>query len=135
MSVETTRDVMSRYWESTPGDTSMMADDVLFTVMATGDEHRGPQGVQQMLHHIYQVAFHATAEARNVVIGDGHAVWEGEFIGRHIGEFAGIPATGKDVRIPLCVVYDVDGELLTRGRIYFETPALMAQLGLPLGSS
>jgi hypothetical protein len=38
--------------------------------------------------------------------GLGRRHVKGDFVGKHIGEFAGIPATGKDVRVPLCVVYD-----------------------------
>ena len=41
MSFEGTRRVMSRYFASQHSDVSMMADDVVFTVMATGEEHRG----------------------------------------------------------------------------------------------
>jgi predicted ester cyclase len=55
---------------------------------------------------------------------------EGDFVGKHIGEFAGIPATGKDVRVPICVVYDLENDQIKRGRVYFEMPALMQQLGL-----
>lgn len=53
---------------------------------------------------------------------------EGEFVGRHIGEFAGIPPTNKTARVPLCVVYDIEGAKIKRARVYFEMPALMAQL-------
>jgi predicted ester cyclase len=60
---------------------------------------------------------------------------EGEFVGKHIGEFAGIPATGKDVRVPLCVVYDLENDQIKRGRIYFETPALLQQLGVQMGQA
>ncbi len=87
--------------------------------------------VAQMLHYFYHVAFAAGVTPTNLIIGDGHAVWEGTFHGKHIGEFAGIPATGKEVRVPLCVVYDIEDEQITRGRIYFEMPALVAQLDVP----
>jgi len=43
----------------------------------------------------------------NTVFGDGHAFTEGYLVGKHVGEFAGIPASGKDVRIPMCASYDV----------------------------
>lgn len=134
MSVESTRKVIEQYWESGHSDTSMMADDVTFTVMASGDEHKTPEGVLQMLQYFYSIAFEADATADNLIITDGHAVWEGTFHGKHIGEFAGIPATGKEVRVPLCVVYDVEGEQIAGARIYFEMPALMAQLGVNGGS-
>lgn len=44
MSSETTRAVMMRYIESNHSDVSMMADDVVFTDMNTGQEHRGVEG-------------------------------------------------------------------------------------------
>jgi steroid delta-isomerase-like uncharacterized protein len=130
MSLESTRKIMTSYYESEHSDVSMMAEDVVFTIMATGQEHREPEGVMQMLQYFYRIAFEATAEARNLIFTDGQAVWEGDFIGRHVGEFAGIPATGKDVRVPLCMVYDLENDQIKRARVYFEMPVLMAQLGV-----
>jgi steroid delta-isomerase-like uncharacterized protein len=130
MSVDTTREVINRYVGSDHADLSMMADDVVFTNMATGDEHRGPEGVRAMLEYIYHTAFDAHAETRNMIFADGKAVLEADFVGSHIGEFAGIAATGKEVRVPLCVVYDLENDLIKRGRVYFEMPALFKQLGV-----
>lgn len=130
MSVESTREVMMKYLNAEHSDTSMMADDVVFTIMATGDENHTPEGVQGMLNYFYHIAFDATAETKNLIIADGHAVFEGDFVGKHIGEFAGIPATHKDVRVPLCVVYDVENDKIQRGRVYFLMASLMAQLGV-----
>src|SRR5690348_1802627 len=128
MSMESTREVITQYVESNHEDLSMMTDDVVFTSMATGDEHRGREAVRAMLDHIYHQAFDAQAETRNMIFGDGHAVLEADFVGKHIGEFAGVPATGKDVRVPLCVVYDLEGEKIKRGRVYFEIPAFLTQV-------
>jgi steroid delta-isomerase-like uncharacterized protein len=135
MTVESTREVMTKYFNSEHSDVSMMADDVVFTVMATGQQHRGPEAVMQMLNYFYHIAFDATAETTNVIIADGQAVLEGDFVGRHIGEFAGIPATNKDVRVPIAVIYDLENDLITQGRVYFETPALMQQLGIGMGQA
>ena len=130
MSVESTEWVMRKYWDSQHTDASMLAEDVVFTMMATGQETKGPEAVLQMLHWFYHVAFDAHAETSNEIIADGKAVIEVEIVGRHIGEFAGVPATGKSFRVPLSVVYDVEDERITRARIYFEIPALMAQIGV-----
>ena len=129
MSIERTREAMNRYWSSEHQDVSMMADDVVFTHMATGDEHRGPAAVQRMLDYMYRQAFQARAEFRSRIIADDQAVVEGEFIGTHIAEFAGIPATGRQVRVPLCVVYDLEAGWIKRARVYLEMPVLMRQLG------
>lgn len=130
MSVESTREAMLRYFNSEHGDASMMAEDVVFTIMATGQEHHGREGVIGMLNYFYHIAFDATATARVTLFGEHNAMVEGDFVGKHIGEFAGIPATGKEVRVPLCVVYDLANDQITHGRVYFEMPALLAQLGI-----
>jgi steroid delta-isomerase-like uncharacterized protein len=130
MSIESTRKIMTQYFSSEHSDVSMMAEDVVFTIMATGDEHKSPEGVLQMLNYFYRIAFEATAEMKNFVVADGKAVSEWDFVGKHTGEFAGIPATDKDVRVPLCVVYDLENDQIKRGRVYFEMPVLMAQLGV-----
>lgn len=130
MSVESTREIMTKYFNSGHSDISMMADDVVFTVMATGQEHQSPEGILQMLNYFYHTAFDARAETKNMIFADGKAVVEGDFVGRHIGEFAGVPATNKDVRVPMCIIYDLENDLIKRGRIYFEMPVLFRQLGV-----
>ncbi len=128
MSVESTQATMIRYFNSEHGDVSMMAKNVTFTIMASGQEHHNPEGVMQMLNYFYHIAFDATFETRVMLFGESNAMTEGDFIGKHIGEFAGIPATGKQVRVPLCVVYDLENDQIVRGRVYFEMPALLQQL-------
>jgi predicted ester cyclase len=119
---------MRRYFEADHGDTSMLADDVVYTVMGTGREVHTPQGVLGLLDYLYQEAFDATAKTRNLVFEDSKAVLEADFVGKHVGEFEGIAPTGKNVKVPLCVCYDVEGDQIKRARIYFETDALRAQL-------
>ena len=133
MSIESTRETMQSYFDSAHTDVSMMADDVVFTIMATGQEHHGPDAVLGMLNYFYHVAFDATAATRTTLFGETSAMIESEFIGKHIGEFAGIQATGKDVRVPLCVVYDLVDAKIKNGRVYFEMPALLQQLGVQMG--
>jgi steroid delta-isomerase-like uncharacterized protein len=130
MSIESTRTVMMRYFDAHHTDQSMMAEDVVFTIMGTGQEHHGRAAVARMLQYFYQIAFAATAETKNTIFADGQAVVEGDLVGTHSGEFAGIPATGKAVRVPLCIVYDLENDQIKRGRVYFEMPVLLQQLGM-----
>jgi len=123
-----TRAVLTRYLGSDHADLSMMADDVVFINMATGQRHTGREEVEEMLHFVYHVAFDAHAETRNLVVDGDRAVLEAEIVGKHIGEFAGVAPTNKDVRIPLAVVYDLEDGKIKEGRIYFELPALLEQL-------
>jgi predicted ester cyclase len=128
MSVEKTREVMLKYLHSDHTDVSMMAEGVTLTNMATGEETHGPQAVLRMLNYFYRIAFEAGFEATNTIFTENKAVLEGHFRGVHAGEFAGIPATGREVRVPMCRVYDLQNGMIIAGRIYFELPVLMAQL-------
>lgn len=133
MSIERTQEAMTRYLDSEHNDLSMMADDVVFTNMATGEEHQGVEGVRRMLEYVYHTAFDAAAETRNRIFGEHQAVLEADFVGTHIGTFAGIPATRRKVRVPLCVVYDLEEGKIKRGRVYLEMPVLLRQLGVDPG--
>ena len=125
MSAENTREVINKWIDSEHTDTSVLADDVVFTSMNTAEEDRGPQGVLQSLNYIYHVAFDARFELTHLIIEGGIGAAEADFVGEHIGEFVGILPTHKYVRVPLCVVYEVEDEKIKRARIYFEMPAML----------
>jgi steroid delta-isomerase-like uncharacterized protein len=129
MSVAETRAVMNAYFEANHSDVSMIADDCVFRVMATGDESRGPEAIVGMINYFYSVAFEAEAERRNFIVGEGSAFLEADFVGTHTGDFAGVPATGRSVRVPLAVAYDLRDGKIVEGRVYFEIPAFLAQVG------
>ncbi len=124
MSEDSTRAVMERYWSADHNDTSMLAKDVVFTLMDTGEEFHGPGSVRQMLKDFYHGTFEATAEITNQVVADGHAVVEGFVVGKQLADFAGIPARGQDIRMPICVSYDVSGDQIARARVYLGTRVL-----------
>ena len=67
--------------------------------------------------------------AQNMIIGDDRAAVEVDFVAKHIGEFGGIAATGREVRVPYSVVYDLEGEKIKALRIYMPTDVLLEQLG------
>jgi len=109
-------------------DPQYVAADAVFVDMNTGEKTQGREAISQMLNHIYHVAFDAHAEVRHTLVTDNHAVLEATFKGKHIGEFAGFPATGKEVNVPLCVTYDLENDLIKRARIYMAAGAMVAQL-------
>lgn len=51
MSVQNTREAMTKYFNSRHADVTMIADDVVFIVMATEQEHYSPDGILQMLNY------------------------------------------------------------------------------------
>ena len=109
-------------------DVQYVAEDGVFLSMNTGEETVGRDAVGQMLHYIYHVAFDAKAEIRNTIITDSKAVLEMDFVGKHIGEFAGIQPTHKNVNVPVCIVYDLENGLIKHARVYFTMDVMMKQL-------
>ena len=128
MSVENTRKVIMAYFEAGP-NVANVAEDAVYTMMATGEEYKGPEAIAQMQQRFYNESFDATARRTNLVVGENGAVLEARVVGAHTGEYAGVPATGKQIDVPLVVVYDIEGDFITRGRVYFEVPVFLRQVG------
>ena len=120
------QETMTAYFET--HDVQYVAEDAIFRLMFTGEEHHGREGVSQLLAYFYQVAFDAHAEPRKIIITETQAVAEADFVGRHIGELPGLPPTQKNVRVPFTVVYDLENALIKEARIYFPMDVLMKQL-------
>ncbi len=130
MSVESTRAAIRKCIDSQHTDLGMMAEDIVFTNMSDGEQTRGVDGVRQMLHWICHVAFDARGEFRNAIVADQLAMIECDFVGTHTGAFADIPAARRSVRVPRCVVYDLENDKIKRGRVYMAVPAMLRQRGV-----
>ena len=124
--VSTSQKNMEAYFAT--HDVQYIAEDAVFTNMSNGDKTVGREAVGQMLHYIYHVAFDARAAIKNTIITEDKAVLEIDFIGRHIGEFAGIPATNKEVNVPTTIIYDLENGLIRKARVYMLMDVMMRQL-------
>lgn len=111
-------------------DVKYVAEDAVFRNLNTGETYKGKAEIGAMLHYMYHVAFDAKAEVKSFVITEEKAVFEASFRGRHIGEIAGIPATGHEVNVPLCVTYELKDGLIREARIYMLEGVMMQQLGV-----
>ena len=63
-----------------------------------------------------------------MIITENKAVLEADFMGKHIGEFAGVQPTNKEVNVPLCIVYDLENGMIKQARVYFLMDVMMKQL-------
>ena len=125
-SLQETEKNFKAYFES--HDVQYVAEDAVFINMGTGEETRGREAIGAMLHYIYHVAFDAHAETISYLVTEDRALLEGYFIGTHISEFAGIPATNKKVKVPLCVTYELENGFIKSGRVYMLGDVMMRQL-------
>jgi steroid delta-isomerase-like uncharacterized protein len=116
-------------------DVRYIAEDAVYRNLSTGETYRGRAEIGAMLHYFYKVAFDAKAELVNYIITENKAVVEGLVKGKHIGEIEGIPGTGKDICIPLCVTYLLKNGLIQEAHIYSLDSVMMKQLGVTQASS
>jgi predicted ester cyclase len=91
-------------------------------------ELRGREPVRDFLIWMHTQAFDAHPKVTTLVVGDGHAALEANFVGIHTGEFLGIPASGRSVQVPYCVVYDLGGDKIAALRAYIPMDLFTQQL-------
>jgi steroid delta-isomerase-like uncharacterized protein len=115
MTVEATAQTMRSYLDAflARGDfADYFTEEVTWTTVGADQELQGRQPVHDFLSWMHTQAFDAHPKVKTLVIGDGQAALEADFVGTHTGEFLGIPPTGKPVQVPYCVIYDLqDGRI------------------------
>lgn len=67
----------------------------------------------------HETVFGARVEVKNLLVDEGKAAIEADFAGIHAREFAGIRPTGRAVRVPYSVLYDLRGDKISGLRILF----------------
>lgn len=72
-----------------------------------------------------RVVVHGRYIAEDAVVAEGRAT------GTHLGEWRGLPATGRKLDLPLCAVFTFDGaERLAAERVYYDRALVLRQLGV-----
>jgi predicted ester cyclase len=117
------------------------ADDVVVALVGSDQGAEGPDDVEAWIDYLHREAFEARPELKNMFCADGKATAEVDFVAKHIGEFGGIAATGREVRLPYSVVYDLEGEKIKALRIYYifysrhlEITSTVDALSIPKGN-
>jgi steroid delta-isomerase-like uncharacterized protein len=131
MTVEATSEIMRSYLDAflARGDfADYFTDDVTWTTVGGGQDLQGREPVRDFLTWMHTQAFDAHPKVKTLVVGDGQAALEADFVGTHTGEFLGMAATGKSVRVPYCVVYDLRGDKIAALRAYIPMELFAQQL-------
>jgi steroid delta-isomerase-like uncharacterized protein len=121
MTVEATAETMRSYLDAlvARGDfADYFSEEVTWTIIGTDQQVQGREPVRDFLTWMHTQAFDAYPKVNTLVVGDGQATLEADLVGTHTGEFLGIPATGKTVQVPYCVVYDLRDGKITALRAY-----------------
>lgn len=113
---------------------ALVADDCEILIVGTGERYIGPEGAITF-DHMWADAFPDGRVEIKETIAEGDRVamiFRGR--GTHTGTLkssAGeIPATGREVTLDLCDVYEIRGGKVQRLHTYFDSGSLLTQLGL-----
>src|SRR5512132_4377153 len=131
MTLEATSETMRSYLDAlvARGDfADYFTEDVTWTTVGSGQELQGRQPVRDFLVWMHTQAFDAHPKVKTLVVADGQAALEADLVGTHTGEFLGIPATGKSVQVPYCVVYDLHDDKIAALRAYIPMDLFTQQL-------
>jgi len=103
-------------------------DDVVVTVEGSDQRAEGREAGEQLIRYMHEQAFDARPELKNLLVDEGKAAIEADFTGTHTGEFAGVAPTGRAVRVPYSVIYDLRGDQISKLRIYLPLSVLVEQI-------
>ena len=62
-------------------------------------------------------------------VTDDTVIVEFDLLGTNLGEFYGLPPTGKSFRVPIIAVFFFDGDRIVNERVYFDSASLVTQIG------
>jgi steroid delta-isomerase-like uncharacterized protein len=111
-------------------DPVFYAEDAVFHIMALDEPFRGRAAIGEVLASLYGGAFTEThVEYRTIVADGSRVVLEFVYNGTNTGEFMGMPATDRRIRVPMLGIYEIQGDLIRYGRLYYDAATMMAQLG------
>lgn len=97
-----------------------LTEDVTFALVGTEVSLVGREPVVAFIQGFHEQAFDSTLEIGSLCIdaARGTAAVEIVFSGRHIAEVMGIPATGRDVRVPYSAHYELRDNGIAAIRVY-----------------
>ncbi len=129
--VSTNREIMSGYADAliACGDFGRyFADNVTFDVAWNGPSARGRQEVEATIRYFHEQAFDASVELSRMTVEGDSAALELVFAAKHIGDFNGISASGKSIRVPYMAQYELNDGRITALRIYLSMDEIMRQI-------
>jgi len=103
-------------------------DDVVLEIVGTDQGARGRQAVEATIRYLHEQAFDSRLDVKTLLVDGEGAALEAEFLGRHVSEFGGKPASGREVRVPYTVIYDLAADRIAALRIYGFMDILLRQL-------
>jgi steroid delta-isomerase-like uncharacterized protein len=96
-----------------------------------GESYHGRNGVREFYQQLMTALPDLEIEVRKQHVAEEAILVEVLIRGTHLGDWKGLPATGRRVEFPLCGVYTFDADDRLAGeRIYYDRATVLRQLGV-----
>jgi steroid delta-isomerase-like uncharacterized protein len=127
-------DFFKRRWESYEDlDAAALAadyaDDAIIESPTTG-VHTGRDAAERTFRIIFTAFLDLTTTVDNLIIDGDSVVTVLSLEGTHIGEFLGIPPTGKRFTMPAVFFYQLENGKIVRERRIYDFTGLLVQIGV-----
>jgi steroid delta-isomerase-like uncharacterized protein len=98
---------------------------------AWGERYRGPSEVRLFYEQLMKALPDLEIDVQRWHVTDDAILVEVMIRGTHLGDWRGLPATGRRVDFPLCGVYTFDADDHLAGeKIYYDRGTVLRQLGV-----
>ena len=100
-----------------------------YEIIATGQVFDGDQevmGYYRMTRAAFPDQRHDNVRYH---IADDAVIVEFDLLGTNLGEFYGLPPTGKAFRVPIIALFFFEDDRIINERIYFDSASLVTQIG------
>ena len=101
-----------------------------YQLVADGELYDGQDRVRYFLTQNHTAFPDFVFEPTRVSPTTDAVLVEGRFVGRQLGPWRGLPATGRNVDFQMCLIFEFDGESMTNEKIYFDLNTPLLQLGI-----
>lgn len=100
-----------------------------YEIMATGEVFDGADEVMAYYRTTRTAFPDQHHENVRMHFADDAVITEFDLVGTNLGEFYGLPPTGKGFRVPIVGIFLFEGRDLVNERIYFDAASLVNQIG------
>lgn len=100
-----------------------------YEIMATGQVFDGDEEVMGYYRTTRTAFPDQRHENVRVHVADDAVITEFDLLGTNLGEFYGLPPTGRAFRVPVIAVFFFDEDRITNERVYFDSASLVRQIG------
>jgi steroid delta-isomerase-like uncharacterized protein len=98
---------------------------------AWGEHYKGLPGVRTFYEQLMTALPNLEIAVEHRHVTDDAILVEVTIRGTHLGEWRGLPATGRKIEIPLCGVYTFDeNDRLAGEKIYYDRATVLRQMGI-----